>query len=90
MMLRPLAMAALFASLPLVATPVRADDGGCRGRVTAEEAMRIARTAGLVQVREVDCDDGTWEIEGRDARGRKIEVEVSALDGRIIDVDRDD
>jgi uncharacterized membrane protein YkoI len=90
MMLRPLTLAALVASLPLVAAPARADDNGCRGRVTAEEAIRIARTAGLVQVREVDCDDGKWEIEGRDARGREIEVDVSARDGRILDVDRDD
>ncbi|BDG73002.1 PepSY domain-containing protein [Roseomonas fluvialis] len=90
MMLRPLVMAALFASFPLVATPVRADDNGCRGRVTAEEAISIARTAGLALVREVDCDDGKWEIEGRDSRGRQIEVDVSAFDGRILDVDRDD
>jgi uncharacterized membrane protein YkoI len=90
MMLRPLTLVALFAALTPIATPVRADDNGCGGRITAEEAIRIARTAGLVQVREVDCEDGKWEIEGRDARGREIEVDVSARDGRILDVDRDD
>jgi uncharacterized membrane protein YkoI len=90
MMRRPLALAALFAALPLVAAPARADGNGCRGRITAEDAIRIVRTAWLVQVREVACDDGAWEVEGRDARGREIEVDVSAVDGRILDVDRDD
>jgi uncharacterized membrane protein YkoI len=52
--------------------------------------VRIARTTGLVRVEEVDCDDSKWEVEGRDARGREIEVEVSARTGRILDVDRDD
>ncbi|CAH0236127.1 PepSY domain-containing protein [Roseomonas sp. CECT 9278] len=89
MMLRPLLLTALVAALPLVTPPARADDG-CRGRISAEDAIRIARAAGLVRVTDVDCDDGKWEVEGRDARGREIEVDVSAHDGRILDVDRDD
>jgi uncharacterized membrane protein YkoI len=85
-----MAMIALVASMPLFATPAMGDDDRCRGPITAEEAMRIARTAGLMRVEEVDCDDGKWEVEGQDARGREIEVEVSARSGRILDVDRDD
>lgn len=90
MMLRPLALVALIASLPALTTPATADDDRCRGPVSAEDAIRIARTAGLVRVEEVDCDDRKWEVEGRDARGREIEVEISARTGRILDVDRDD
>ncbi len=90
MMLRPLALVALIASLPALTTPAMADDDRCRGAVSAEDAIRIARTAGLVRVEEVDCDDRKWEVEGRDARGREIEVEISARTGRILDVDRDD
>jgi uncharacterized membrane protein YkoI len=84
---------ALFAVAPLAlalaATPVMADEGLCRTGITAEEAIRIARGAGIARVQEVDCDDGKWEVEGRDAQGRKIEVEVRAGDGRVLDVDRE-
>lgn len=74
-------------ALTAAATPALADR--CIGPVSAEEAIRIARTAGLVRVTEVECDDGTWEVEGRDAAGREIEVEVDPRSGRIIKVERD-
>jgi uncharacterized membrane protein YkoI len=74
---------------PLLAGPALADDGLCRTGITAEEAIRIARDAGVARVQEVDCDDNRWEVEGRDAQGRKIEVEVHARDGRVIEVDRE-
>jgi uncharacterized membrane protein YkoI len=86
----PAFLAATPLALALVATPVAADDGLCRNGISAEEAIRIARGAGVVRVQDVDCDDGKWEVEGRDAQGRKIEVDVHAGDGRVLDVDRDD
>ncbi|MBR0649316.1 PepSY domain-containing protein [Roseomonas terrae] len=76
-------------ALPLLAGPAFADEGLCRTGITAEEAIRIARDAGVARVQEVDCDDGRWEVEGRDAQGRKIEVDVHARDGRVIEVDRE-
>ncbi len=90
MMLRPIVLIALIVALPLVAAPAMAGDDRCRGPITAEDAVRIARTVGLVRIEDVDCDDGTWEVEGRDARGREIEVQISPRTGRILDVDRDD
>lgn len=62
----------------------------CSGPVTVEEAIRIARGAGVASVEEVECDDGRWEVEGRDARGREIEVDIDARTGRVIKVERDD
>lgn len=82
--------AALILSFAGAAPGAARADEDCRGPIQAEEAIRIARTAGVVRVQEVECDDGKWEVEGRDARGRKIEVEISARDGRILDIDRDD
>ncbi|MFN3614707.1 MAG: PepSY domain-containing protein, partial [Rubrimonas sp.] len=58
--------------------------------ISAEEAIAIAREAGMVEVRDVELDDGReWEIEGRDAQGRKIEVDIDARTGAVIKVERD-
>ena len=84
--------AAIFAplvALPLLSTPALAQDAGCGGPVSAAEAIRIATDAGVALVREVECDDGEWEVEGRDAYGRKIEVEIHATTGRVINIERD-
>jgi uncharacterized membrane protein YkoI len=81
--------AALFAfGLILPAMPAAADDS-CRGPFTRAQAEEVARGAGVVRITEVECDDGKWEVEGRDAQDRKIEVDVSSQDGRILDIDRD-
>ncbi|MFN6953966.1 MAG: PepSY domain-containing protein [Acetobacteraceae bacterium] len=85
--------AALAAALALpafgLASPAAADDDRCRGPITAERAIEIARRAGMVRVTEVECDDGAWEIEGRDARGREMEVEIDPRTGRILDIEYD-
>ena len=57
--------------------------------ITAEQAISIARQQGLVSVEDVDRDDGKWEVEGKDANGREIEVEIDMRTGRVINVDRD-
>lgn len=87
-LLRLPAAGALLAAL-LVAGPARADDD-CRGWIGPQQAVGIARHTGLVWVRKVTCDDDTWEIEGRDAWGRKMEVEVDSRSGRIRKVEYDD
>lgn len=54
------------------------------------KAIDIAKSHGLVTVREVDLEDrDEWKIEGRDADGREIEVELSARDGKVREIDRD-
>ena len=81
-----IALAALLA----LAAPARADDSAlCRTGIVAEEAIRLARTAGIALVLELDCDDGRWEVEGRDGEGRPIEVDIHAGTGRVLKVDRD-
>lgn len=88
-MRRSPALTATAAAAALLATPAAAD-GRCEGPVIIAEAVRIAATAGLVRAEKVECDDGKWEVEGRDARGREIEVDVDPRSGRILKVGRDD
>ena len=51
-------------------------------------AVEIARTQGLVRATEAVCDDRAWDIEGLDASGREIEVEIDPRSGRVLRVMR--
>jgi hypothetical protein len=60
-----------------------------KAHVSQQEALRIARGYGMVVIREIERDDGGWEIEGRDHRGRELEITISRQ-GRVVQVDRGD
>jgi uncharacterized membrane protein YkoI len=87
--------AAAFATLFLAAMPAMAQNPpaasarDCQGGIDLTRAAEIGREAGVIQVSKVECDDGKWEVEGRDAQGREIEVEVDPRDGRVLKTDRD-
>lgn len=54
------------------------------------KAVEIAKANGLVTVREVELEHGTnWKVEGRDANGVKLEIELSGHDGKIVEIERD-
>jgi hypothetical protein len=83
---------AIIALAAGAATPAHADDDddrNVRSRVSEAQAVRIARGYGMVRVTEVERDDGGWEIEGRDRRGREVKVTINRL-GRVTKVERGD
>jgi uncharacterized membrane protein YkoI len=56
--------------------------------ITLGRAVEIARTRGLVRATDAACDGGAWDIEGLDAAGREIEVEIDPQSGRVLRVAR--
>lgn len=78
------------AAAGLAPLPARADDRCDRAEVRAERAIAIARETGMALVEELDCDDGRWDVEGRDANGHAIEVEIDPRSARVLEVERDD
>lgn len=64
------------------------DDRRRYGRMPRPD-MGALRAVGVVRVTEVERDDGRIEVEGRDARGREIDVLMDAQGRRVIDVRRD-
>lgn len=56
--------------------------------ITLGRAIEIARTRGLVRATEAVCDDRAWDIEGFDASGREIEIEIDPQSGRVLRVAR--
>ncbi len=84
-----LATAALLSAMPALAqAPAQVSPGRCAGQVDISRAIEIARGAGIVRVDQADCDDGRWEVDGRDAQDRKIEVYIDPSDGRVIKTER--
>jgi hypothetical protein len=62
----------------LITFVVAAGPAAAQNRIEIEDAIRIARENGIVAFREVERDDGRWEVEGRDAEGRKLELDIDA------------
>ena len=57
--------------------------------VSIEEVRDMAFSKGIVKLKEIELDDGIWEVEGKDATGHEIEMEVDARSGAIIKLRRD-
>ena len=81
------ALVCLAFSLPTAVIGQDRDRQSERREISEDRALRIARGYGMVDVREIERDDGGWEIEGRDRRGRELEIDINR-DGRVTRVDR--
>jgi hypothetical protein len=55
--------------------------------ITARQAARIASSHGAARIYDIDFRRGVWEVKGSTWRGARIELEISARTGRVIDVD---
>ena len=92
-MLNKIGLTAAALGMLMLATPASAQTGQPQTQrvasITAEQAIEIAKQQGLVTVKEVDRDDGKWEVEGTDASGREIEVDIEISSGKVLKVDRD-
>lgn len=62
-----------------------------RGPMPVPNEAALKR-AGLVQVVEVERDDGRLEVEGYDAQGREMDIKMDAAGRRVlsVDIDHDD
>jgi uncharacterized membrane protein YkoI len=81
MRLIPTFFAMSFAlAVPAAAAPVNIDD-----------ARDMAFGKGIVKIEEVKLNHhGVWKVEGEDASGHEIKMEVDAASGAIIKLKRND
>jgi hypothetical protein len=72
----------LLSALPAAARPV----------VNIDEVRDLAFSRGIVQIKEVELNDGVWEVEGFDAGGAKMapRIKVHARSGIIVKLKRHD
>ena len=59
--------------------------------VDIETVRAMAFDRGIVRLEEIELKrrKGIWEVEGEDAYGEEIEMEIDARTGRIIKMKRD-
>jgi hypothetical protein len=84
--MRTFLSALAIASILGAATPALADVG-TGGSI--QRAVMTAQSFGVVGFNEIQYYDGKWEIEGRDPRGKTIHIDVDAMTGAVIKVNRD-
>jgi hypothetical protein len=77
-----------IAILALVAASLPAAAGA--KHLTIEDVRALAFDKGIATIKEIELDDGIWEVEGRDESGRKIEMKVDARSGEIVKMRRKD
>jgi hypothetical protein len=58
--------------------------------LTIDGVRNMAFDRDVVTIKEIEVDDGIWEVQGRDAGGHKIEMKVDALSGEIVKMRRND
>jgi len=90
-MKKSLTALAIISLLP--AGAALADDDDCsapRDQWQSREAvMQLAQQNGWT-VRDVEIDDGCYEIEGRDGDGREIEVKLDPATLQVVEMDHED
>ena len=59
-------------------------------RLDIEDVRAMAFDKGIATIKEIELDDGIWEVEGRDDGGHKIEMEFDARSGEIVKMRRND
>jgi uncharacterized membrane protein YkoI len=64
-------------------------DAGAQ-HLTIDDVRNMALDRGVVTIKEIELDDGSWEVEGRDAGGHKIEMKFDAASGEIVKMRRND
>lgn len=69
------------------ATPAVADSGS---GPSIQRALMTARSFGVIGFKEIEFDNGQWSIEGRDPRGKTVNMRIDAWSGAVLRVDRDD
>lgn len=57
--------------------------------ISQAQATKIAQDNGLVSIREIELDDGKWEVEGRDQAGQEREIHIDATSGQVVRNKRD-
>ena len=77
----------IVAALALgAATPAMAYDSG--DQMSMQAALDVATGLGVVTVSNTEFLGDEWEIEGRDFRGRWMQVDVDSRTGEVRNVDR--
>lgn len=55
------------------------------GNLTTTDVIQLVERAGYTHVRDVEFDDGLWDVEATTADGRSVDLKIDPDNGEIID-----
>ena len=84
--MRKLMLPAIVAIGLGAAAPAMAYDTG--DQLSMQAALDVASDIGVMTISHTEFAGDEWQIEGRDSRGRWMEVDVDARTGDVRNVDR--
>ncbi|MDN5000581.1 PepSY domain-containing protein [Bradyrhizobium sp. GCM10027634] len=84
--MRKLILPAIVAIGLGAAAPALAYDTG--DQISMQAAIDVATDIGVMTISHTEFAGDEWQIEGRDSRGRWMEVDVDARTGDVRNVDR--
>lgn len=92
--MRKLITLAVFALTLAAGYSVASSDGMGAG-APRDEWLPMDQVAGQLRadgydLREIEIDDGRYEVDAVDAEGRRVELYVDPVSGKILKVERDD
>lgn len=75
-----------LAAVAALATGVAVAQTGDRtGGLSAADVVQRVEQAGYTDVRDVEFDDGLWDVEATSADGRRVELHIDPASGEILD-----
>jgi uncharacterized membrane protein YkoI len=85
------AMAALAAIVGATTVPALATDAATlrASDLSPAEILRAVESAGYTHVRDMEFDDGRWELDATSPAGMDVELEVDATNGQILHEESD-
>lgn len=57
--------------------------------ISKDDARRIANEHGMARIEDMTFDDGHWKVEGRDATGAVIQINLRGSDGTVLRLERE-
>lgn len=74
----------LFLALSLALTGGYAMAQTGNGQMTTAEVMQAVERAGYTDIRDVEFDDGLWEVEATGSDGRRVDLHIDPRNGEVI------
>ncbi len=84
-------MACAAGLLAMVSGPSLAADASdvTDAKMSPAEIVRAVEAAGYKNVRDLEFDDGRWELEATSAAGTPVDLEVDAKTGKVLHEEAD-
>ena len=58
-------------------------------KMSAADAAARAEALGYTNIREIEWDDGCWEVYARNSAGHRVEVYLHPVSGDVVKIERD-